>query len=156
MVNIKNQKSKIKNQKSKIKNQTMERVMSDESAIGEMVWMDLTVGNASEVKGFYQNVIGWKSDAIAMNNGEYNDFSMNLASNNEAVTGICHAKGPNADMPAAWLPYFLVADINDSVEQVSGQGGELVTPIKSMGSDKYVVIKDPAGAMCALYQKNCQ
>lgn len=129
--------------------------MSDETTIGEMVWMDLTVKSAGEVKEFYQKVIGWKSESVAMNNGEYNDYSMNLAGNNEAITGICHAKGPNADMPAAWLPYFLVADINDSVAQVTKQGGRLVTPIKTMGSDKYVVIKDPSGAACALYQKNC-
>ncbi len=130
--------------------------MSEENKIGEMVWMDLTVDNAGEVKGFYQSVIGWKSTDIAMNKGQYNDYSMNISSTNQAITGICHAKGPNADMPAAWIPYFLVADIDESVAQVASQRGELVTPIKTIGSDKYVVIKDPAGAVCALYQKNCQ
>ena len=127
--------------------------MSDDKKIGEMVWLDLTVQDADNIKGFYQLVIGWQSEEVAMDNGQYSDYSMNLANNNEGVTGICHAKGANADMPAAWLPYFLVANINDSVAQVTNQGGQLMTPIKLMGADKYVVIKDPAGAMCALYQK---
>ncbi|PCH95421.1 MAG: hypothetical protein COB83_08740 [Gammaproteobacteria bacterium] len=69
------------------------------------------------------------------------------------VTGICHAKGANADIPAAWLPYFLVADIELAVSAVESEGGELLTKIKPLGNDKYVVIKDPAGAQCALYQK---
>ena len=127
--------------------------MSDNNDFGEMVWMDLTVNNAENVKGFYQKVIGWSAENVAMNNGEYNDYAMSIAGTDKAVTGICHAKGPNADMPAAWLPYFLVSDIDDSVSQVTQQGGELVTAIKLMGADKYVVIKDPEGAMCALYQK---
>jgi len=128
--------------------------LNDDNKVGEMVWMDLTVANASEVKDFYQSVIGWQSEDIAMDNGQYHDYSMALASNSETVTGICHAKGPNADMPATWLPYFLVTDIEQSTQNAVKQGGELLTPIKSMGSDKYAVIKDPSGAMCALYQKN--
>ena len=31
---------------------------------------------------------------------------------------------------------------------------KLITDIKSMGHDKYAVIKDPAGAVCAIYQKS--
>lgn len=48
---------------------------------------------------------------------------------------------------------FLVSDIKQSVDAVKAQGGELITDIKSYGSDSFVVIKDPAGAACALYQK---
>ena len=125
--------------------------MSD-NKVGEMVWMDLTVANATEVQDFYQQVVGWKVENVSM--GDYNDYSMNTPDDNTAITGVCHAKGPNADMPAAWMPYFLVADVETSSQQVTAQGGELITPIKSIGnSDRYVVIKDPAGAICALYQK---
>jgi predicted enzyme related to lactoylglutathione lyase len=139
--------------------------------IGDMAWMDLSVSNAKEVKDFYQNILGWQSDAMKMSdNGQgYDDYVMKAAkvavdsdcdsteeSSNESaqfVTGICHAKGANADMPATWLPYFLVENIDIAVEQVETQGGELVTAIKNIGDDRYVVIKDPAGATCALYQK---
>jgi predicted enzyme related to lactoylglutathione lyase len=136
--------------------------------LGDMAWMDLSVPDAEQVKGFYQSILGWQSQAVAMTDKEekYNDFAMSpkasennasqdieTASNNTFVTGVCHAKGANADMPATWLPYFLVADIELAVAKVQAEGGELITDIKSMGDDKYVVIKDPAGAQCALYQK---
>jgi len=131
--------------------------------LGEIAWMDLSVPNAEQVKNFYQKLLGWKSEAVKMScNGEsYSDFAMS-AENKESsaetdsstfVTGVCHAKGANSDMPAAWLPYFLVADIEQAVTTVQEEGGKLVTKIKSLGDDKYVVIKDPAGAQCALYQK---
>jgi len=120
--------------------------------IGEMAWIDLTVANAVEVKDFYQSVVGWKVDPVSM--GEYEDFSMNSPADNQPVAGVCHAQGVNADLPPAWLPYFLVEDIEVSVANVKSNGGSLITEIKSMGSDRYAVVKDPAGAVCAIYQKN--
>lgn len=123
--------------------------MSDK--IGEMAWLDLTVDNASEIKDFYQRVIGWQVEDVAM--GEHNDYVMKSPDSGEAISGICHAKGVNAGMPATWLPYFLVEDINDAVANVTELGGELLTEIKQAGKDSYVVVKDPAGAVCSLYQK---
>jgi predicted enzyme related to lactoylglutathione lyase len=100
--------------------------MSDK--IGEMAWLDLTVDNATEVKNFYQRVIGWQVENVAM--GDYNDYVMKSPDSGEAVSGICHAKVVNASMPATWLPYFLVKDINDAVANVIELGGELLTEIK--------------------------
>lgn len=119
--------------------------------LGEMAWLDLSVKNATEVKNFYQKVIGWQTEEVSM--GDYSDYTMMSQESNAPVGGVCHAQGVNNDLPPAWLPYFLVADANESVKQVLENGGELVTEIKSMGKDKYAVIKDPAGAVCAIYQK---
>ena len=132
--------------------------------ISDMAWMDLSVPNAEQVKDFYQKVLGWQSEAVNMSCGgeAYADFAMRSkhggsskesSTDNSFVTGVCHAKGANEDMPAVWLPYFLVTDIEVAVTRVKNEGGELVTKIKAMGEDKYVVIKDPSGAQCALYQK---
>lgn len=127
--------------------------------IGDMAWMDLSTQNAEQVKDFYQKVLHWQCEKVAMqDSGEaYSDFAMSSSAQESSegsfATGICHARGANKDMPAVWLPYFLVVDIELAVKAVNEEGGELVTSIKSMGDDKYVVIKDPAGAQCALYQK---
>lgn len=122
-----------------------------ENKLGHMAWLDLSVENAGQVKDFYQDVIGWQSSPVSM--GDYEDYAMHTPEDNTPVAGVCHAKGCNIDIPPAWLPYFLVADIDVAVEKVQALGGALVTPIKSMGSDKFAVIKDPAGAVSALYQK---
>lgn len=125
--------------------------MMSNNEIGTMAWLDLSVSNATEVKSFYEDVVGWKSESVAM--GDYDDYVMLEPIKSGAVAGVCHAQGVNKDLPAAWLPYFLVADIEASIKAVEAKGGSLVTEIKSMGSDKYAVIKDPAGAACAIYQK---
>ena len=123
--------------------------MSDK--IAEQAWLDLTVENASATKDFYQQVIGWQVEEVSM--GDYSDYSMNSPVTNEPVAGICHAQGVNKELPAMWLPYFLVEDLNKSLEYAVGNGGQKIGDIKTMGKDSYVVIKDPAGACCALYQK---
>ncbi|MBO9491940.1 VOC family protein [Endozoicomonas sp. G2_1] len=118
---------------------------------GQLAWIDLTVNNAVEIKNFYQQVIGWREHQVDM--GEYSDFAMMPSETDDAVAGICHAKGPNQDLPAVWLPYFLVEDLDAAVEQTRQNGGKCLTEVKAMGADKFVVIQDPAGASCALYQK---
>lgn len=123
-----------------------------ENTIGTLAWFDLTVPNAPEVRDFYSNVIGWKPKPVSM--GDYDDYSMQLPDTEEDVAGVCHSKGPNADMPAQWMLYFLVEDLEASLQQVVEQGGEQVTPVKSFGPSRYAVVKDPAGAVCALYQDN--
>lgn len=120
--------------------------------IGTMAWLDLTVKDADMVKDFYQKVIGWQVEECSM--GDYHDYVMNDPKDKNAQAGVCHAKGVNADLPAVWMPYFLVEDIDASITAVKAKGGQLMSDVKSMGGeDKYVIIKDPAGAICALYDK---
>ena len=119
--------------------------------LGQLAWIDLTVTDAVEIKNFYQQVIGWREHQVDM--GGYSDFAMLPSGTDDAVAGICHATGPNQCLPAVWLPYFLVEDVDAAAEQTRQNGGTCLTDVKAMGTDKFVVIQDPAGASCALYQK---
>ena len=120
------------------------------AGIGKVVWHDLTVTNAVEVRDFYKAVIGWTSDDVDM--GGYADFNMQSGDAGETVAGICHARGENAKQPPVWMVYLSVADIEVSTAMVVELGGKLLTPIKGEpGAGAYCVIQDPAGAIVALY-----
>lgn len=123
----------------------------DSKDIGTPAWFDLTIPNASRVRDFYEKVIGWQHQPVSM--GDYEDFSMQLPGSGKDVAGICHAGGPNDDMPPQWMIYFIVADLDASLDAVEKQGGRQVTKIKSFGDSRYVVIRDPAGAVCGLFQQ---
>ncbi len=56
-------------------------------------------------------------------------------------------------MPAVWLPYFFVKDLDHSIEKINEHGGRLVTNIKNVGTDRYVFFNNPAGATAAIYHK---
>ena len=125
--------------------------MSHPPAVGSIGWFDLTVENADEVRAFYRQVVGWTETALDM--GGYSDHCMNQPDDGKTVAGICHARGSNEGLPAQWLMYITVADLDESLKQVEANGGKVVRGIREYaGQGRYAVIQDPAGAVAALYQ----
>jgi predicted enzyme related to lactoylglutathione lyase len=116
---------------------------------GTITWTDLTVENADKLKDFYQSVTGWRPEPLSM--GSYSDYVMNDA-DGENAAGICHARDGNANLPAQWLIYITVDNLDHSMTECQRLGGSVLTPPRSYGGGRYCVIKDPAGAVCALYQ----
>jgi uncharacterized protein len=123
--------------------------MSD--APGTIGWHDLTVHDAPRLRDFYQAVIGWRADPLDM--GGYDDFVMVAPGSDEGVAGICHARGTNANIPPQWLVYFVVTDLNASIAACVRGGGEVIVPARGSAGACYCVIRDPAGAVAALYEK---
>lgn len=118
--------------------------------VGKIGWIDMTVANASEMRDFYANVVGLKPDDVSM--GDYSDYNMMMPGSGEAVAGICHARGSNADLPAGWLMYFVVEDVDASARACEDGGGSIAVPIRGLAGGRFCVIRDPNGAVAALYQ----
>jgi predicted enzyme related to lactoylglutathione lyase len=118
---------------------------------GMIVWTDLTVTNAEELRDFYSEVVGWEASPVDM--GDYSDFSMNAPDSGTPISGVCHARGPNENLPPQWLIYVTVRSLDTSIAKCNERGGEIIAGPKSMGSHgRYCVIRDPAGAVMALIQ----
>lgn len=119
--------------------------------MGTIGWSDLTVANATEVRDFYAAVCGWSFQAVAMDG--YEDYAMLAADGETSVAGICHARGPNADVPPQWLNYVTVRDLTAALEACVSRGGRIIRPASSMGHyGTLAIIGDPAGAVLALLQ----
>ncbi len=126
--------------------------MSDSKpAVGTIGWIDLTVKDADRLKDFYKEVVGWDTSPVSM--GDYIDFNVSPPGSENPIAGICHAKGSNSNIPAAWIMYIVVEDIDASIEACKTKGGKIIAGPKEMGNDRYCFIKDPAGAVSVLYQK---
>src|SRR3982751_6461851 len=113
---------------------------------GSISWQDLTVADAETIRDFYASVVGWTPEAVSM--GGYSDFVMNDA-DGDGVAGICHARGGNAGLPAAWLIYITVEDLDHSMAECQRLGGTILAAPRGYGGGRYCIIKDPAGAVCA-------
>ena len=119
---------------------------------GSIAWVDLTTQKAEELKSFYGSVVGWDAAPVSM--GDYDDFAMVPNGSEAPVSGICHARGGNADLPSQWLIYIIVEDLDTSISECKRLGGAVLAGPKEMGPDaRYCVIQDPAGAVAALYEK---
>lgn len=124
--------------------------MSEQPKVGTAGWIDLTVPDADNIREFYEKVVGWTNQPVDM--GGYSDFCMMPPGSESPAAGVCHARGGNADLPPVWLVYFVVEDLDASLREVEARGGQSLRPVKTMGTSKYAVIRDPAGAICALFQ----
>ena len=118
---------------------------------GSIPWIDLTVPDADSVRDFYSEVTGWQWEGADM--GGYQDYCMKPpGEGKDPVAGICHARGTNADMPAQWLVYINVDDVDASAKRVVALGGKILVGPKGT-SQRICVIQDPAGAIAALFQQ---
>lgn len=116
---------------------------------GRITWIDLTVQDAPLIRDFYQQVVGWSSQAVDVE--DYQDYNM-IRSGNEPVAGICHKRGGNANLPAQWMIYIEVENLDDSLNACERLGGSVVVPPRGTPGNRFVIIQDPAGAVCALYE----
>ena len=121
---------------------------TDSPSVGSIVWRDLTVPHAEDIRDFYQKVVGWATTPISM--GDYDDFEIKLPHNQETIAGICHARGANAHLPPQWLMYISVADVAASAQRCIERGGKILDGPRPLGNQPFCVIQDPAGAALAL------
>ncbi len=117
---------------------------------GQIGWVDLTVPDAETARDFYEAVVGFTSTEVDM--GGYSDFNMLPSGSTTPVAGVCHARGSNSDLPPVWMVYFVVTDVAASAARCEELGGELVVQPRGAGGGRYCVVRDPAGAVCALFQ----
>ncbi len=127
----------------------MPDAINDTGTIG---WLDLTVENAEELKNFYSAVTGWSHEPVSM--GNYNDFNMISPGSGAPVAGICHKRGGNAEIPSQWMIYIIVENLDKSIESCNSLGGSVILGPKTSGDyGRYCIIRDPAGAVAALFEK---
>lgn len=115
---------------------------------GRILWHDLTVEDAKGISSFYQEITGWEKEGLSM--GDYEDFIMKSPEDKEVIAGICHAKGANQDLPAQWLMYIVVENLNKSLETCKKMGGKIIGEKRKMDDGFYCLIQDPAGAYVML------
>lgn len=84
--------------------------------------------------------------------GGYNDFAMLAPESGEPVAGVCHRRGVNADIPSQWLVYIVVTDVDASAKSSKKLGGEVLAGPRPLSGGRFCVIRDPAGAVCALFE----
>lgn len=123
--------------------------MNDKTEVGSIMWHDLTINDASGVKDFYAQVVGWKASPVSM--GDYDDFNMNKPDSGDTAAGVCHARGGNAGLPPQWLMYVKVADADRSAEECIRLGGKIISGPNKMGDETYYTLQDPAGAALAIF-----
>ena len=68
------------------------------------------------------------------------------------MTGICYAKGSNANVPPQWVFYVSVESVEASAAKCVELGGKIIDGPRMMGNSLFCIIQDPAGAFLGLIE----
>lgn len=119
------------------------------NAPGALCWTELSARDPDAARAFYQALFGWDARLQEDSEGKYTMFSVGGADQ----CGMVQMDEAWGDAPAAWMPYFGVADLDAAMAAVREHGGTLVAePIEAEGVGRFVVVRDPQGASLYVIQ----
>jgi predicted enzyme related to lactoylglutathione lyase len=106
------------------------------------VWFHNASEDPSESSKFYEKLLGWKSgDGPA---------GMTMLTRGEAPFAAVAAKKGKV---AGWVPYVQVEDVAAATKKAVQLGADLLEDQTRGPAGVYSVVRDPGGALVALWQK---
>ncbi len=115
------------------------------NAPGALVWNELSSPDLNASSAFYGGLFGWEIAPFQGSPTPYLSIK-NAGANNG---GMRELRPPG--VPPHWLVYFGVQDIDAGLAKVQELGGSTVAGPIDIQMAKIAVVKDPQGAIFALY-----
>jgi uncharacterized protein len=118
---------------------------------GALCWTELTTTDPKAAEAFYTALFGWvaKHGAPAAPM-DYTEFSIG---GQPTIGMMAMPPGMPPGVPSYWMPYFQVADCDASTAKAKELGaGALAGPQDIASTGRFAVLKDPQGAVFALFQ----
>ena len=119
---------------------------------GAFSWNELLTTDVAGAKAFYGELLGW---TLKDDNSHGMEYTIATAGE-MMVGGIMAIPAQAKGMPSAWGAYITVDNVDALIPRVEKLGGKIVVPpmdIPDLG--RFVVIRDPQGAMVSLITYTC-
>jgi len=114
--------------------------------VGTFCWAELQTRQRDQARDFYTQLFGW----TPKESPEYLEFHRG----SEAVGG-CMTMQPQvpAQVPAHWMIYFWVDDVDAAVQKANAGGARtMVPPMDIPNVGRFSVLSDPQGAVFAVFK----
>lgn len=118
---------------------------------GALCWSELTTRDTNAAESFYTKLFGWAAKHSTPGSAmEYTEL------NNQGQSGVGMMAMPAqmpAGVPSYWMPYFQVGDCDASTAKAKELGASVVVPPQDIPkTGRFAVVKDPQGAMFAVFK----
>jgi predicted enzyme related to lactoylglutathione lyase len=117
---------------------------------GALTMNELDTRDVDGAARFYGEVFGWEFEPIEVD-GElvYGSFTLG----GRLMAGVL-PMGPQfpPEVPANWVPYFGVEDLDASAERAVSLGGQSLMGPTAVPAGRFVVLRDPHGAVFCIFQ----
>lgn len=132
---------------------------------GKIVWSELMTRNIEKSIEYYERLAGWRFDKVPLSKGgaEYEKASGDaeyyyLAKRGRMpVAGMMDMSGMHElrGIPAHWMTYVGVADIEKAVADIKALGGSVKRDIFSVPNmGRIAILQDPDGAVFGVMQQD--
>lgn len=114
--------------------------------VNDWLWQELWTTDDDAALEFYQELMGYRHETVAVEAGAYHV----LQRNGRSYAGL--ARLPWDSVPPTWLPYIRVNDPRDIAARVEALGGRVVLSPDQIRDGHAAVIEDPTGGVLAVQQ----
>ena len=120
-----------------------------EHAPGTFSWAELATGDTEAAKAFYSALFGWEPEDHPIPDG---GGAYTFLKRDGLEVAALHGHLP-PDTPPNWTSYVTVADADEAAERARVLGGSiLAAPFDVGGSGRMAALRDPQGAVFAVWQ----
>lgn len=115
---------------------------------GTICWNELMTRDTDKAARFYSELIGWKADVTDMSEIPYTIFK---AGEKQAAGMMNMPRNVPPEVPAHWMAYIAVDDVDELAAKVEKLGGKLIygpEDVPEVG--RFCVIQDPTGGAISL------
>jgi len=119
---------------------------------GTFGWVELATTDIFKGKSFYEKLLGWQTEDVPIPDG--GSYTMARLSGKD-VGGMYQIFGEQKKqgVPPHWLSYILVTNADEISNKANNIGGKVIKdPFDVMDIGRMSVIKDPMGAVFAVWQ----
>ena len=117
-----------------------------------IVWNELMTKDQAKATSFYTKLFGYDTDDMPIGgDGIYKILKVG----EKGVGGIFNMAGPEFEhVPSHWMPYIGTDNVDAMAEKTKTLGGQIIHGPADIPNNmgRFVVIKDPTGAVISFYQ----
>jgi len=115
----------------------------------QFCWQECTTRDTAAAGAFYSDLFGWSREEQ-----EHPGFNYTIFTSGDAqIAGMMamDAQWPDG-VPAHWMSYVAVKDIDTYAARVAECDGSLCVPVTAIPPGKFCVVTDPTGAVFSLFE----
>ena len=118
---------------------------------GTFCWVGLATTDQEAAKSFYGALLGWSYEDVPTDVG--NTYSL-ATIETKRVAAIYPLPGDSQGMPSHWVSYVSILSADEAAKRAADLGGTLLMePFDVMTAGRMAVIKDPTGAVVAVWER---
>jgi predicted enzyme related to lactoylglutathione lyase len=116
---------------------------------GKVHWNELATREVDKAVAYYTDICGWEFEAVDMGMGLYHVGNLNGVPT-AGIFDMSDMPGME-ELPAHWMAYLAVTDLDASLASTKAHGGAVVRdPFEVPGVGRMAVVSDPGGAVLSL------